>query len=338
MDGNLQDEKELCGDIVPRLFEEDVWEDIERLDVEDTILVLRQAQDVIRKGLFDEFYNETTSRKDVFEAATAKLGRVLCRKLMALPAIYTLIDNSTMLPALDKRGGIFLFSRREFADAALDYHMQQMHVWQVREIVHKDIYPFLGNEFYDNGALYAVINDGQDWSLNKPNEFIEKPQYAPGEASVSNPDYIRALTLLQQELHWRANYEGKEKTLHGYEDEMIRTFGEARFLVPFKTDARSDGKTLDFEPGNQITYAALTNAERRTALPIFSDWDQFMMVYDPHEWQGCAVGAGELPDFPAETVVLNPATVAFAMSKSFLGKILSIYRSEFAPDKGPLSE
>lgn len=55
-----------------------------------------------------------------------------------------------------------------------------------------------------------------------------------------------------------------------------------------------------------------------------------MMVYDPHEWQGFAVGAGELPDFPAETVVLNPATVAFAMSKSFLGKILSIYRSEFA--------
>ena len=66
MDDNLQHEKELCGDIVPRLFEEDVWEDIERLDVEDTILVLRQAQDVIRKGLFDEFYNETTSRKDVF--------------------------------------------------------------------------------------------------------------------------------------------------------------------------------------------------------------------------------------------------------------------------------
>lgn len=73
MDSHLQHEMELCGDIVPRLFEEDVWEDIERLDVEDTILVLRQAKDVIRKGLFDEFYNEATSRKDVFEAATAKL-------------------------------------------------------------------------------------------------------------------------------------------------------------------------------------------------------------------------------------------------------------------------
>ncbi len=338
MDDNLQHEKELCGDIVPRLFEDDVWKDIDALDAEDTILVLRQAKDVIRKGLFDEFYNDTTSSKDVFEAGAARLGRELCRKLMALPDIYTLIDNSTMLPALDNRGGIFLFTRREFADAALDYHMQQLHIWQVREIGQKDIYPFLGNEFYDNGARYAVINDGQDWCLCRPEEFIDKPQYAHGEAPVSNPDYIRALTLLQQELHWRADYEGKQKTLHGYEDDMIRTFGGARFLVPFKTDARSDGISIKFEPGNQITYASLTNAEGRTALPIFSDWDQFMMVYDPHEWQGWVVGAGELSDLPAETVVVNPATIAFAMGKSFLGKMLSIYRSEFAPDKGPLSE
>lgn len=335
---NLQHEKELCGDLVPRLFEPDVWEDIDRLDVEDTILVLRQARDVIRKGLFDEFYNDTTSRKDVFEAATAKLGRVLCRKLMALPAIYTLIDNSTMLPALDKNGGIFLFSRREFADEALDYHTQQMRVWQVREIGHKDIYTFLVNEFYDNGARYAVINDGQDWSLNRPEEFIGKPQYGPGDAPVSNPDYVRALSMLQQERSWRAAYDGKQKVLRACEDEMIRTFGSARFLVPFKSDARSDGKTMSFEPGNQITFASLTNAEGRTALPIFSDWDQFMMVYDPHEWQGWVVGAGELPDLPAETVVVNPATIAFAMGKSFLGNMLSIYRSEFAPDKGPLSE
>ncbi len=338
MDDKYQHEKELCGELVPRLFDDDVWEDIARLDLEDTILVYRQARDVIHKGLFDDLYNDTTFRKDVFEAAAARLGAEVGRKFMALPEIYTLIDNSTLLPALDKKGGIFLFSRREYADEALDYHLQQMHIWQVRAIEHKDIQPFLGNEFYDNGARYAVINDGQDWSLNQPGDFVAKPQSAGANAHVSNPDYIRALTMLQQELHWRANYDGKEKTLHGYEDEMIRTFGAARFLVPFKTDARSDGKTMKFEPGNQITYASLTNAEGRTALPIFSDWDQFMMVYDPHEWQGWVMEAGELPDLPAETVVLNPATIAFAMGKSFLGKMLSIYRDEFAQDKGPLSE
>ena len=106
MDDKYQHEKELCGELVPRLFDDDVWEDIARLDLEDTILVYRQARDVIHKGLFDDLYNDTTFRKDVFEAAAARLGAEVGRKFMALPEIYTLIDNSTLLPALDKKGGI----------------------------------------------------------------------------------------------------------------------------------------------------------------------------------------------------------------------------------------
>lgn len=329
-------EMELCGELVPRLFEDDVWEDIARLDLEDTILVYRQARDVIQKGLFDDLYNDTTCRKDVFEAAAARLGAEVGHKFMALPEVYTLIDNATMLPALDKRGGIFLFSKREYADAALDYHMQQMHIWQVKAICSEDIYAFLGNEFYCNGAQYAVINDGRDWSLNQPGDFVAKPQYAAGDAPVSNPDYIRALTMLQQELHWRAGYEGKEKTLHGYEDEMIRTFGLARFLVPFKSDAEVSGGVINFKPGEQIRFASVSGADGRKALPVFSDWDQFAMAYDTEEWQGWVVEAQELPDLPAETVVLNISTLAFAMNKQFLGQMLSIYRKEF--DKGPLTK
>ena len=71
MEDNLQHEKELCGELVPRLFDSDVWADIDKLSVEDTILVLRQAQDVVRKGLFDDLYNDTCFRKDVFEALKA---------------------------------------------------------------------------------------------------------------------------------------------------------------------------------------------------------------------------------------------------------------------------
>lgn len=256
-------------------------------------------------------------------------GRVLCRKVLSLPEIYTLIDSSTMLPALDKKGGFYIFTERAFADEALDYHMQQMRVWEVKTIEQKDIRPFLGNEFYNNGARYAVINDGQDWSLNRPEEFIDKPRYGDGEAPVSNPDYVRALTMLQQELHWRARYEGKEKTLRDYENEMIRTFAGARFLVPFKGDG-------GLEAGGRMTFASVTGAGGRKALPIFSDWDQFAMSYDLDEWHGWVVEAEELPDLPAETVVLNLATTAFAMDKEFLGQMLSIYRNELSG--APLSQ
>ena len=332
MEDSLQHEKELCGELVPRLFDDDVWEDIDKLNVLDTILVLRQAQDAIHKGLFEDLYDDSFFRKDVFEAATAKLGRVLCKKVMALPSIYTLIDTNTLLPALDQRGGFYLFTERAFADEALDYHLQQMRLWEVKEISQKDIYPFLGNEFYCNGARYAVINDGQDWSMNRPEEFIEKPRNDDAaNAPVCNPDYIRALTMLQQELRWRARYDGKEKTLRRYEDEMIRTFAGARFLVPFKSDTPSGGIVTSFEPGSHIMFASVSNGDGRSAMPIFSDWDQFAMAYDLDEWNGWVVKAEELPGLPAETVVLNISTIAFAMSKPSLGQMLSIYRNELAP-------
>lgn len=334
-DPRTQHEKELCGDLVPRLFDDDVWKDIEPLDVEDTILVLRQAQDVLRKGLFDDLYNDTTWRKDVFESATARLGHVLGQKVMALPVLYTLVDNATQLPAMDRRGGIFLFSKKEYADKALDYHLQQMRIWKVREIVHKDIYPFLGNEFYDNGARYAVINDGQDWSINQPEDFMEKPSGYEDKDTISNPDYIRALTLLQQELHWKADYEGKKQALRAYEDEMIRTFASARFLVPFQSDGPP------FNPGCSMKFASVSNAEGRSAMPIFSDWDQFALAYSLDEWKGWVVGADELPGLPAETVVLNVSTLAFAMNKSFREQLLSLSKSASAPEekgKAPLSQ
>ena len=177
-------ETELCGELVPRLFDDDVWPDIDRLGVQDTILVLRQAQDVIRKGLFDDLYNDTTCRKDVFEAATARLGIELCRKVMALPEIYTLTDDLTRRTARDARGGIYIFTERDYADYARDYHLQALRLWRVKAIRHKDIYPFLNKEFISGGASYAVINDGQDWSINKPEEFFAFPP--PDEATLPN--------------------------------------------------------------------------------------------------------------------------------------------------------
>lgn len=60
--------------------------------------------------------------------------------------------------------------------------------------------------------------------------------------------------MLQQELHWRAGYEGKNETPREYENEMIRTFAGTRFLVPFKGDG-------GFEAGGSMSFASLTGAD-----------------------------------------------------------------------------
>ena len=75
MEDNLQHEKELCGELVPRLFDSDVWADIDKLSVEDTILVLRQAQDVVRKGLFDDSTHHYLTVED------DNWGYVLCHSV-----------------------------------------------------------------------------------------------------------------------------------------------------------------------------------------------------------------------------------------------------------------
>lgn len=256
-------------------------------------------------------------------------------KVLELPEIYTLIDSSTRLPALSEGGACFIFTERGFADEALDWHLQRMRNWYVIAIEQKNIYPFLGSEFYNNGAHFVIIDDGQEGKETRsPEELVPRPDFsAVNELNtpVTNPDYVRALTMLQQELNWRVKYDGKQETLRAYEDNMIREFGRARFLVPFKTNGKPE-ITGRFDPGDEIKLASITNEEGRKALPVFSDWDQFSMSYDPQEWKGWVIKAEELPDLPADTVVLNPATLAFAMSKQFLGQMMKIYREEMSDD------
>ena len=253
---------------------------------------------------------------------------------MALPEIYTLTDDSTSLPFLDEQGFCYLFSKKEFAEEALDYYTQQRRVWHLKTIEHKDIYPFLGCEFYSNGANGAIIDNGQHYSVHKPEEFIARPDYynmPPAQRPVVNPDYIRALTMLQQERYWRVDYPEKRKVFTAYEDEMIRTFVKARFLVPFKTDARSEGNTLNMEQGNHITFASLENKDGQTAVPIFSDWDQFILMYDLREWNGWTMTAEDLLAAPDDSVVLNVGTTAFVMTKKFIQQMFAIYKNELQP-------
>ena len=314
---------EICGDIIPRLCDSDVWNDIDKLNVQDTITVRKEAISALKNGVLDDMFNNTYFKREDFEKAIEHIGSLIPQKVMALPKLYTLTDKSTNLPFLDEHEVIFLFSEKEFADNALDYYMQQMRIWEVTEVEHDKIYPFLGNEFYNCGAKGAVIDNGQNYSYHKAEEFVAKPDYSnmpEAERPITNPDYIRALTMLQQERLWRANYEGKNKALTAYEDEMIRTFTKARFLVPFKSAVSNDGQ-------QGIQFASIEKEDGTRVVPIFSDWDQFAMHYDLNEWNGWVMKAEELPNGIFDSVVLNVETLGFVMTKDFMGKIFEISKT-----------
>ena len=100
-------------------------------------------------------------------------------KVLGLPEIYTLIDSSTRLPALSEGGACFIFTERGFADEALDWHLQRMRNWYVIAIEQKNIYPFLGSEFYNNGAHFVIIDDGQEGKETRsPEELVPRPDFS----------------------------------------------------------------------------------------------------------------------------------------------------------------
>lgn len=244
----------------------------------------------------------------------------LSAKLKALSTLYTLIDDATQMPFLDDDGAFFLYTTEELAREALDYYLQQLRIWHVEPIKQKDIVPFLGREFYSNGATEAII-DGHPYSRLKPEILVAKPDYSAvpeTQRPVMNPDYIRALTMLKQEQYWKVDYENKKQVFTAFEDEMIRTFVKAHFLVPFQSN------------GNRIAFASLDGDDGRTAMPVFSDWDQFALVYDLNEWNGWVMSADDLLHGPADTVVLNLNTLSFAMSKTFMEKMFKIYNEELS--------
>lgn len=244
----------------------------------------------------------------------------LSAKLKALPTLYTLIDDATQLPFLDDDGAFFLFTSEELAREALDYYLQQLRIWHVESIEQKDLIPFLGCEFYNNGATEAII-DGHQYSRLMPEILVTKPDYSAipeKQRPVTNPDFIRALTMLKQEQFWKVDYENKKQVFMTFEDEMIRTFVKAHFLVPFQSN------------GNRISFASVNSDDGRTAMPVFSDWDQFALVYELDQWNGWNMSAEDLLHGPADTVVLNLNTLSFAMSKPFMEKMFEIYKNELS--------
>lgn len=188
------------------------------------------------------------------------------------------------MPYLNNDARIFVFSEEEFANEALDYFTQQMRRWEIKEISKENIVSTLGCYFFMNGALGIVVDNGQPFIHILSEDLIEAPDFSdtrPENIPVANPDFLRILTMLEQERHWGVTYEGKESRLRFFEDHMILTFVNAKFLVPAK---------------------GMSNLSKGG-------------IYSQKEWDRWVWTAKDLLHAPDDTVVINVGEICFTMSK-----------------------
>lgn len=313
---------DISNRFIPRLLEPGISGKLDKLSIQDLIVIQKDAKYALDKKIFH--MNEDQSLK--FGEVIEQIQSMIANKVKKADKLYIIIDKATRMPYLDNDASILVFSEREFANEALDYSIQQMRRWEIKEIPKENIVSTLSCCFFMNGALGIVVDNEQTFIHIFLEDLIEAPDFPdtrPENVPVVNPDFLRVLTMLEQERCWEATYEGKASRLRFFEDHMILTFVNAKFLVPAKGMS-------NLSKGGKIIIPSLSNGESK-ATPVFTDWNQFNRIYSQKEWDGWVWTAKDLLHAPDDAIVINAGEIGFAMDKKMIAKIFEIYEKEILP-------
>lgn len=329
----------------------DVMEEISQLPIQDIITILSNAKWVMDKGLRNDinpeaFQNGNPVAVDYVNALIS-LKYIIVKRLLSADALWYVTDNITGHPFIDDENKVWIFTEQEYADACVDYFMQQYRTtFQVSEVVKEDIVNFFGANAYLRGAQTFHVDMGAYAGIAlKPEDLVPAPDFTDVpeiQRPVMNPDFARSVAKFQQERLYRFNYQGNAEKLKIFEDDMIKSFYHAKFLVPMKILEGGQTSTPD-ENGECILQAEtkfcipnLTSADKnpsKNATPVFTDWEEFNKSFSQDEWSGWIWRAEDLLSAPEDPIVLNVGSLAFPMSKKMIQQMLDIYKKEFAHPK-----
>lgn len=244
--------------------------------------------------------------------------------LLALPELYVLVSDTSGKNFLNG-DSVLLFSKKDYADEARDYLAQQLLMTSVRTVPAKEIPMFLQRAFWLSGAKGAIVDWGQEYFGAAADFFCDDLIAETAPDLVRSPDFVRALAKFLQELRRPASDAGRGQRLRALEDEMIRAFAGARFIIPYKKGAHPEEnvKVEDLGNGTVLSFAQLSG-EGGPATPLFTDTLLFTEHYDFPEWECHAMAAKELVYLPQYPGVIDPGEFDFAMNRNFVKSILNL--------------
>ena len=328
----------------------EIMQEIKQLPIQDIITIYSNARYAFKNNMYVGINLEAYENREydavVFVKAIDFLKQIIIDNLKDAKCLWTITDKITRSPFINDNDGVWLFTEKDYADECVDYFMQRYRTtFEVAEIPHENIYKFMGTTAYMKGALFFHVDEGAYANIElKNSDVVTPPDFSNVpmiNRPVMNPTYYRALAKFHQERFYRADYDGKKDKLRKLEDDMIKAFCEARFLIPVKgmdqlkknsesTDSANGEAVL--KKGTTITIPSLTKGEGETftkATPVFTDWEEFNKVYSQDEWGGWIWKASDLAGAPDDFVVINAASLGFEMSKKMIEQSFDIYEKEF---------
>lgn len=279
--------------------EEITEEEYASLSIQDMCVLLNNA----KWFLNSEDCISDSDKSDDMKNRIRTMHKVLISKIIDAPVLYSVIDTATGYPFItDIDDSIWIFSQEEYANLCVEHYHEENRVFRIKEIKKENFLPFLSRAFYTNGVGGIFVDNGQVGYCLKKEYILKAPDYRgipENEIPVTNPDLMRSYMKFIQEKQWKVNYNERRKVLQNLELELMHCLPKAKLLIPTKgTPDSKDAKDIRLGQNSNAILPYFIDNMGQKALPAFTDWDQFNIVYAGDEYHAWAM------DFPAVAKVL----------------------------------
>ncbi len=220
--------------------------------------------------------------------------RIIIEKFKAGHEMFIAYNKVTHYPNIDNGGFGWIFSKKEYAEAAVNHYEQQkikITLKQLRNEQIKEEFELL----YRLGIKILYLDNGQyRLPVNRCDVFPDPDfsNYTKEEIPIMNPETNFAILQFLQILYSKDDFEENKKLLQMLEARMMYCIIHTKFLIPIKLtpdmDTQKQGEAWIIKEGSEVTFATvMDNNNRSVWLPVFTDWEEALKVYPKSEWEEC---------------------------------------------------
>lgn len=302
-------------------------EELENIEIQEIIFLIYSARYFKDKGKM---------LKGDFDEKIQVFFKALKDRIKTVDELYIAYDKNTNYPYIDAQDRAWIFFKKDYADNAEDYFLQQLIELEMKKISKEEIMSTFA-DFYRLGIKKVLVDNGKYTTEINRDDILEPPDWSSTpeiNIPVTNPELQCAIIAFFQALLSKNNYEGKEQVLHKLEDKMLDKVINAKYLIPMqlkekeKSIPNKDGvKTL--KEGTLMQLANLKDKDDKVWQPAFTDWTEFEKMYDKRVWGGNIATYKDLLYISKnmEGIVVNPNGISLRINENNK-KAIEKYRKE----------
>ena len=255
------------------------------LSIQDMCVLINNAKWLIQSV----DYMDSLDKIDGMKGKVRSMHMKLIEKIQQAEVLYTVVDNCTGYPFITEiNNSIWIFSQKEYADQCVEHYKEEHRNFHTLELEKESRTGFLGRAFYTNGVGGIFVDNGQTGYYIENRDLILPPSwegFPQNRIPVTNPEFMRAHLKLSQELGWKVEYAERRRVVEKLENALVRASRDAVLLVPTK-GAPESKNAADIRIGADSNAAipVLVAPDGTKGLPVFTDWDQFRLLYSDKEY------------------------------------------------------